>query len=168
MAFIPTNLLPRLKNNYLQGNDKAYVDASPALADVYVNNAWRTVLLAAEGNGGDTIFCLDVTDPTVPKFMWEFSDSDLFRSRSSPSVAQIGLILYQTTTKWVAFFVSGKTFDDMLYPSLLPTHMMQVRMGFWTRMEVAMSSGLTTIQQVWGRDSIQIWKPGRGFLVRCC
>ena len=117
-AFIPANLLPRLKNNYMQGNDQAYVDASPALADVYVDNAWRTVLLAAEGNGGDTIYCLDVTDPMAPKFMWEFADPELFRSRSSPSVAQIGRILYQTTTKWVAFFVSGKTFNDLLYPSI--------------------------------------------------
>ncbi len=117
-AFIPANLLPRLKNNYLQGDDQAYVDASPALADVYVNGAWRTVLLSAEGNGGDTIFCLDVTDPYTPKFMWEFADPDLFRSRSSPSVAQIGRIYYNGTTKWVAFFVSGKTYDDTLYPSI--------------------------------------------------
>ena len=117
-AFIPTNLLPRLKNNYLQGDDQAYVDASTALADVYTDGAWRTVLLAAEGNGGDTIFCLDVTDPDAPKFMWEFADPDLFRSRSSPSVAQIGRILYEGTAKWVAFFVSGKTYDDTLYPSI--------------------------------------------------
>jgi type IV pilus assembly protein PilY1 len=123
-AFIPANLLPRLKNNYLQGDDKAYMDASPALADVHTidalhpNGAWRTVLLSTEGNGGDTIFCLDVTNPTDPKFMWEFADPDLFRSRSSPSVAQIGRILYQNTTKWVAFFVSGKTYNDLVYPSI--------------------------------------------------
>jgi Tfp pilus tip-associated adhesin PilY1 len=94
------------------------VDASPALADVHTDGAWRTVLLSAEGNGGDTIFALDVTDPDAPKFMWEFADPDLFRSRSSPAVAQIGRILYQNTTKWVAFFVSGKTYDDTLYPSI--------------------------------------------------
>jgi Tfp pilus tip-associated adhesin PilY1 len=117
-AFIPANLLPRLKNNYLQEDDQAYVDASPALADVYVNDAWRTVLLSAEGNGGDTIFCLDVTNPASPQFMWEFADPELFRSRSSPSVAQIGRIYYAGTTKWVAFFVSGKTYDDTLYPSI--------------------------------------------------
>jgi|GEM_PF-725231 len=117
-AFIPANLLPRLKNNYLQGDDQAYVDASPALADVYVNGAWRTLLLSAEGNGGDTIFCLDVTDPDAPQFMWEFADPELFRSRSSPSVAQIGRIYDNGSTKWVAFFVSGKTYDDTLYPSI--------------------------------------------------
>jgi len=117
-SFIPANLLPRLKNNYLQGDDRAYVDASPALADVYTNGAWRTVLMAAEGNGGDTVYALDVTDPDAPKFMWEFAHPYLFRSRSSPSVAKIGLIYDGGTPKWAAFFVSGKTFDDTLYPSI--------------------------------------------------
>jgi len=127
-AFIPANLLPRLKNNLLARQnkaraadyDQAYVDASPAVADVFINNAWRTVLLSAEGNGGDTVFCLDVTDPTHPGFLWEFADPDLFRSRSSPSVARIGRILVNGTAKWVAFFVSGKDnrYDLTQYPSV--------------------------------------------------
>ena len=45
-AFIPSNLISRLKNNLLLGQDQAYVDASPALSDVYINNAWKTVLLS--------------------------------------------------------------------------------------------------------------------------
>ena len=49
-AFIPASLVPRLKNNVLQGDDQAYVDASPALADVYTEGAWRTVLLSAQGH----------------------------------------------------------------------------------------------------------------------
>lgn len=117
-AFIPANLIPRLKNNVLQGDDQAYVDASPALADVYTGGQWRTVLLAAQGNGGDTIFCLDVTDPEDPKFLWEFADPDLFRSRSSPSVGKIGRILVNGEAVWVAFFVSGKTYNAALYPSI--------------------------------------------------
>ncbi len=123
-AFIPANLIPRLKNNKLSGEDRAFVDASPALADVYVDvndgngTKWRTVLLCAEGNGGDTVFALDVTDPSHPFFLWEFSDPDLFRSRSSPAVAQIGRILVNGTAKWVAFFVSGKSYDNTLYPSI--------------------------------------------------
>lgn len=127
-AFIPANLLPRLKNNLLatmnqertSDYDQAYVDASPALSDVFINGAWRTVLLSAEGNGGDTVFCLDVTEPTSPNFMWEFSDPDLFRSRSSPSVAKIGRIIRNGKAKWVAFFVSGNDdrYDRTQYPSV--------------------------------------------------
>jgi len=116
-AFIPADLLPRLKNNSLRRADQAYVDASPALADVYIDtdqdgqaDAWRTILLAAQGNGGDTVFCLDVTDPYAPTFLWEFASPELFRSRSSPAVSRIGRIRDPLTdeTKWVAFFVSGK------------------------------------------------------------
>ncbi len=116
-AFIPANLLPRLKNNLLAhldiktdrvgDEDQAYVDASPAVSDVYFDGAWRTVLLSAEGNGGDSVFCLDITDPLNPRFLWEFADPDLFRSRSSPSVGKIGRILVNGSAKWVAFFVSG-------------------------------------------------------------
>ena len=39
-AFIPANLIPRLKNNKLGEDDQAYVDASPTIADVKVNDTW--------------------------------------------------------------------------------------------------------------------------------
>ena len=117
-AFIPANLISRLKNNYLKEDDQAYVDASPTIADVHINSAWKTVLLCAQGNGGDTVSCLDVTDPAAPFFMWEFADPDLYRSRSSAAVSQIGRIMVGGKTKWVAFFVSGKTYDNTLYPSV--------------------------------------------------
>ncbi len=114
-AFIPANLIARLKNNKLSGEDQAYVDASPSISDVYINGEWKTVLISAEGNGGDTVFCLDVTDPLIPKFLWEFADPDLFRSRSSPAISIIGQI---APGKWAAFFVSGKTNDVTMYPSV--------------------------------------------------
>ena len=117
-AFIPANLVPRFKNNVLQGDDRAYVDASPALADVNIGGTWSTVLLSAEGIGGDTVFALDVTDPTTPTFLWEFADPDLFRSRSSPSVSKIGRIFSEGAAKWVAFFVSGRSEDAGVYPSI--------------------------------------------------
>jgi len=94
------------------------VDASPALADVFIDDKWKTVLLSAEGNGGDAVFCLDVTDPDDPSFLWEFADPNLLRSRSSPSVAQIGRIIDNHVTKWVAFLVSGKTNNPSVFPSI--------------------------------------------------
>lgn len=117
-AFIPANLLPRLKNNYLKGEDRAFVDASPAVSDVYIDGTWKTVALCAQGNGGDTVFALDITNTASPKFMWEFADPDLFRSRSSPAVAVLGRIVDGGQKKWAAFFVSGETYDDTLYPSI--------------------------------------------------
>jgi hypothetical protein len=116
-GFIPANLIPRLKNNLMQGDDQSYIDASPSLAQVRIGNDWKSVLLSAQGNGGDSIFCLDVTDPSSPQFLWEFADPDLFRSRSSPAIGQIGLVMVDGTPKWAAFFVSGKS-DPGLYPSV--------------------------------------------------
>lgn len=117
-AFIPPNLVGRLKNNLLNTGDRATVDASPALADVFLDDQWKTVLLAAEGSGGDSVFCLDVTEPYNPEFMWEFADPDLFRSHSLPSVARIGRIADEGKTKWVALFASGKADDVSGYPSV--------------------------------------------------
>ncbi|QTA83199.1 PilC beta-propeller domain-containing protein [Desulfonema limicola] len=118
-SFIPANLIPRFKNNLLKAEDQAYADASPAVADVYVDGKWKTVLLVAEGNGGDTVFCLDVTDPANPYFLWEFADPELFRSISSPAVASIGIMMgADGQAKWAAFFVSGKSYDSSLSPSI--------------------------------------------------
>jgi len=116
-AFIPANLISRLKNNLMQAEDQSYVDASPTIADVYINGQWRTVLVCAEGNGGDSVFCLDVTVPSSPTFLWEFADPDLFRSRSSPTVG-LGRMLVGGEAQWVAIFVSGKSNNSSLYPSV--------------------------------------------------
>jgi len=68
---------------------RAYVDSSPSVSDVYINNQWRTVLVCGQGEGwgqrpdgyqnGVTnnkhyyYFALDVTDPENPIPMWEFA-----------------------------------------------------------------------------------------------
>ncbi|MEA2059523.1 MAG: PilC/PilY family type IV pilus protein [Thermodesulfobacteriota bacterium] len=105
-------------DNDYDEDDQAYVDASPTFADVKIDGTWTTVLLNAQGNGGDTVTCLDVTDPDNPTFMWEFADSDLYRSRSSAAVFQIGRIQFGAATKWVAFFVSGDISNEDQYSSI--------------------------------------------------
>jgi hypothetical protein len=120
-AFIPVNLISRLKNNYMGKPDPAYVDASPTVADVFINNygtdKWTSVLMSAEGDGGNTVFCLDVTTPNAPLFLWEYSHPDLYKSKSSPTVAKVGKIKVGGESKWVAFFVSGKS-DPAVNPSI--------------------------------------------------
>ena len=99
-AFIPASQVPRLKNNLLSAGDRAQINTPPALSDVYIDtdgdglaDSWRTIVIGASGNGGDSIFCLDVTDPNRPTFLWEFSAIDLFRDPNAQAVAQIGRIL---------------------------------------------------------------------------
>lgn len=118
-AVIPVDQLAKLKNNKLKGEDRAFVDASPSVAYVqFSDGTWRAVLISAEGNGGDHVFAIDVTDTANPKFLWEFADPDLYRSRSSPSVGIIGRINTAAGPKWVVFFVSGVNKDATASPSV--------------------------------------------------
>jgi type IV pilus assembly protein PilY1 len=81
-AYIPSNLLSELQ--YLAQKSygttggcqhRTMVDLSPQSWDVDLNGtgAWRSVLLGGERGGGDTYFALDVTNPTTPSVLWEYS-----------------------------------------------------------------------------------------------
>ncbi|PIE41211.1 MAG: pilus assembly protein PilY [Gammaproteobacteria bacterium] len=63
-AFIPNAVYPRLSaltsSSYTH---QYYVDASPHVADAYINNNWATVLVSSLGAGGRALFAIDVTDP---------------------------------------------------------------------------------------------------------
>jgi outer membrane protein assembly factor BamB len=63
-AFIPFNLLPRLRalrTGQAPGSFSFFVDASPKLADLRTAIGWRTVLVLGEGAGGTFYQALDVT-----------------------------------------------------------------------------------------------------------
>jgi len=137
-AFIPYNLLPKLRNMWAVDpntgeryfNRDAYVDGSPTVADVYINGEWRTVLICGQGPGkGSNIggcqcgqgncpsesekrnyyFALDITDPTNPQPLWEFTDGKMGETWSIPA---IGKIRKEGGDAWVAFVGSGYDNDD--------------------------------------------------------
>ena len=63
-AFIPYNLLPKLKTlMYGQpvGSFRYFVDSSPKVADVKIAGKWRTYLIIGEGAGGTFYQAFDVT-----------------------------------------------------------------------------------------------------------
>jgi Tfp pilus tip-associated adhesin PilY1 len=83
-AFIPRNLLGKLKNDRTDPNavqDFAAVDGSPAVKDVFYDHdgnqgtadQWRTILVSTEGRGGNYVFALDVTDPDNWSVLWELT-----------------------------------------------------------------------------------------------
>jgi type IV pilus assembly protein PilY1 len=92
-AYIPSNLLSKLKNDRTNPNavnDFAAVDASPTVRDVFFdpdydpeadppvaeNPSWRTILVCPQGFGGKSVFALDVTNPAPDswKVLWEATD----------------------------------------------------------------------------------------------
>lgn len=142
-GFIPYNLLPRLKE--MRAVDSAdgsryflrnvYVDSSPVVKDVYIDSngdgskEWITILVCGQGAGwgstsGDRViyrnhyFALDVTDPTAPQPLWEFSHSRRHGNRilrttgETWSVPVIGKVTKNGEPTWVAFVGSGYDNDS--------------------------------------------------------
>jgi type IV pilus assembly protein PilY1 len=88
-AYIPGNLLSSLQQlamcnygttcNGVAGPPHRYmVDLSPQPREVYISvnggpRQWRTVLVGGEREGGDVYFAIDVTDPSNPNILWEYS-----------------------------------------------------------------------------------------------
>ena len=127
-AFIPYNLIPKLRNMWAVdplNQDRyfvrdAYVDGSPATADVYIdadgdgNMEWRTVIVCGQGPGqgstvaggttGNFYFALDVTDPDDPQPLWEFTDEKLGETWSIPV---FGKVVKNGNDTWVCFMGSG-------------------------------------------------------------
>jgi hypothetical protein len=120
-AFIPYNLLPKLRN--LSQRDPVsglrtrmfdyFVDGSPVAADVKVGGVWKTVLICGQGKGVGTVaangsrnyyFALDVTSPSSPVFLWQTSDPTMGETWSVPAV---GRVMVGTAEEWVAFVGSG-------------------------------------------------------------
>ena len=74
----------------------AYPDGSPTLVNAKINGAWRTVAHRRRGQRRPRVFALDVTetvDPqtgavTGPTPLWQFSDANMGRTYSKPTVVR--------------------------------------------------------------------------------
>lgn len=113
-AYIPSPVVSKLNlltnPNY---SHQFYVDGSPTILDVFAStaNSWRTVLVGTLNNGGQGVFALDVTNPslfteanaaTVVK--WEFTDTndvDLGYTYGPASIVRLA------NGKWAAVFGNG-------------------------------------------------------------
>jgi type IV pilus assembly protein PilY1 len=93
-------------------NHRFFVDGSPTVNDVYDDAAqkWRTILVGGFGNGGRGYYALDVSDPTRPRALWEFSPS---RGAGAAYARDIGLshgaaiVTKLDSGQWVAILSSG-------------------------------------------------------------
>jgi type IV pilus assembly protein PilY1 len=113
-AYIPSVLIDRLNlltsQNY---SHKYYADGSITPGDVFFNsnNSWRSVIVGGLNKGGQAVFALDVTNPSLfnennasSLHLWEFTDADdadLGYSFSQPSIVRM------SNGKWAAVFGNG-------------------------------------------------------------
>ncbi|PSL15847.1 type IV pilus assembly protein PilY1 [Marinobacterium halophilum] len=119
LAYVPGSLNGHLAALADQDySHRFYVDGTPTVVDAQVNSRWRTVLVGGLGRGGQSIYALDVTDPTRftegaarNVFLWEFMDPDLGYSYSRPAVVQL------ENGQWVAVFGNGYNSTDDRFDS---------------------------------------------------
>jgi type IV pilus assembly protein PilY1 len=114
-AYVPSMVMSQMYRladvNYGDGTNHAYyVDATPVVADVYdpgtfatptTTAAWKTILIGGLGAGGRGYYALDITDPTNPKGLWEFTQTHLGLTYGNPIVTKT------KTGTWVVVFTSG-------------------------------------------------------------
>ena len=114
-AYIPSMLLPQLykladKNYPL--THQPFVDGNLAQDDVHINNAWRSILVGGLGGGGRGFYAMDITSPTAPTLLWEFTSDT---GKSSPYIVDqdLGysfgrpLITKLSDGTWVVLVTSG-------------------------------------------------------------
>ncbi|WLD58860.1 PilC/PilY family type IV pilus protein [Salinispirillum sp. LH 10-3-1] len=82
-----------------------FMDGTPVIADAYVDNQWRTLLIGTQGLGGRTVFALDITDPEnfdpEDHILWEFTHDELGYNVGQPTIVQT------RDGKWRAVFGNG-------------------------------------------------------------
>lgn len=103
-AYIPSAVLPnlyKLADTAYSASHQFFVDGSPQMGDIYVGGAWKTILVGGLNAGGRAYYALDVTDPSNPKALWEFTDDNLGLTFGNP------IITKRTDGTWVVAFASG-------------------------------------------------------------
>lgn len=130
-AIIPHNLLPKLKRMmkkdslsefyyYNFEEHPEFVDAPPVVKDVkFSDGTWHTVLIVGQGPGWgihneNYYIAVDVTDPTNPSYLWEFTHKIGSRRTTGAtwSVPEIYRIKIDDEDVWAVFVGSGYDNDN--------------------------------------------------------
>lgn len=122
-AVIPTHALSNM--HLLADPDyehQNFVDSSPTIRDVYINNTWKTVAVGGLRLGGQGFYAIDITNPLAPKGLWEFSDGNdvdmgysygeafitrLDTNYIDPDDPSKNVTLGEHENKWVALLPNG-------------------------------------------------------------
>ncbi|MBU1689583.1 MAG: hypothetical protein KJ958_05005 [Gammaproteobacteria bacterium] len=119
-AYVPSMVIPnmwKLASNSYDTSHVNYVNGSPITSDVCTANCsnaatavWKTILVAGLNGGGRGYYALDITNPSTPVLLWEFTtttgmgtikDDDLGYSYGPPIITQ------KVNGTWVVTVTSG-------------------------------------------------------------
>ena len=90
-AYVPKNQLSRLRNLTSTSYCHEYfVNMTPAVYDIYMNGAWKTILIGGQERGGSGLFALDITDPSSAniRLLWDVDISALSGSWNTPTLVR--------------------------------------------------------------------------------
>lgn len=94
-AYVPASVYPNLyRLTDPRYSHHYYVDGTPRIADAWLgaSKGWRTLAVGSTGAGGNSIFALDVTDPTNMKpsdVLWEFTDPAMGKTIEQPAIVPL-------------------------------------------------------------------------------
>jgi len=104
-AYVPSAVMPnlyKLASTGYSSNHQYFVDGAPVMGDVYIGGQWKTILVGGFNDGGRGYYALDITNPSSPSLLWEFSDSNLGLSYGNPVITK-----RKSDGTWVVAFGSG-------------------------------------------------------------
>ena len=111
-AYVPEIVLPslyKLADKNYSTQHQFFVDDTPEVGDICPNapssscaaSEWKTILVGGLNRGGKGYYALDITDPTTPKLLWEFTDTNLGYSYGNPRITKL------KNGTWVVLLSSG-------------------------------------------------------------
>lgn len=113
-AYVPTPVIAnmwKLADTAYENKHSFYTDGDPVISDICVSSCstaaavWKTILVAGLNSGGRGYYALDITDPTAPALLWEFTASDdenLGYTYGNPVITK-----RPSDGKWVVLLTSG-------------------------------------------------------------
>lgn len=124
-GYVPSELLTETMDGedyaplaYLSDPDyehRYFVDGTPIIRDAYIEDefgdrSWKSVLVGTMGNGGRTVFALDVTKPQdnfdTDNVLWEFTHDELGYGVTNPEIVRL------PSGEWAAVFGNGYGSDS--------------------------------------------------------
>lgn len=119
-AFIPPDLLPKLKEliegvghqYYVDSSPKAYIVDNDRDGTIETGDSDRVIIIFGERRGGTSYTALDVTNHNSPQFLWRIDSSVLPEMGQTWSEPQIGKVKYGGADKVAAFIGGGYSFDN--------------------------------------------------------
>lgn len=111
-AYIPSFVLPNLyklaDKNYANLH-QYFVDGTPEVGDfcpkapasTCTKEEWKTILVGGLNRGGKGYYALDITNPSSPALLWEFTNANLGYSYGNPKITKL------KNGTWVVLVASG-------------------------------------------------------------